>query len=55
MPYHGVEPKPGMVSLMDGVLGRAAMRFSLVTAKALILPEASKDKEEGALWTETGT
>ena len=55
MPYHGVEPKPGMVSLIDGVLGNAAIRFSFVTAKALILPEASKDSEEGALWTETGT
>ena len=55
MPYQGVEPKPGIVSLIAGTLGRAAIRFSLVTAKALILPELMRLKEEGALWTEHGT
>ena len=55
MPYQGVEPKPGIDSLIDGVSGNAAIRFSFVTAKALILPEASKEREDGALCTETGT
>ncbi len=54
-PYHGVEPKPLIVSPIVGTSGSALTRFSLTTPSTFSLPLLMNEIDDGRLCTDTCT